>query len=641
MDFFAAQAAAKRRTAVLVLWFAAAWLGTIALVYVGLRLLLSSGALGEEGRLLAFGPALLAWTAAGVTAVTASGSAFHAVRLARDGPHAVARMVGGTPVDRGTRDPAERRLVNVVEEMAIASGLPVPSVYVLAREDGINAFAAGFTPDRAVVAMTRGAIERLTRDELQGVVAHELSHVLNADSRLNLRLVALIGGITVLALVGRSLLRGLRGGRSSRGGRGRALVFATGLCVWLAGAVGAFFARVIRAAVSRQREFLADAAAAQFTRNPDALAAALAKIEAQGSAISSPLAPEASHFFFANGLRAGWLATHPPIRERIERLSPQALARAMRAPAIGTSPPVPSGAAASAGEIRIVASELAGAAAARTISATAGRPDARHVAHAAELLARLPPDVTAAARAPATARALACALLADADPAVREVQLAQVADPVVRGEAGRLAEALAGASREDRMAALDLALPALDALSREDAAALVRDAGALAAADGRTTVFEWAVQRVVRRRLAPVLGERRTRASSARARSVDDVRVEAHEVLSVLAWLGTRDESGAQRALDAGVRALGIAGAWRPLPRDRVRAATLEAALERLDGAAPATKSRLLAACAATALADRRVITAEGEVVRAIAASLGVPVPPLIPDEPGPAAEIA
>ncbi len=541
MDFFAAQAAARRRTAVLVVWFALAWAGTIALVWAGLGLLLGSGAAGAEGRLLAFTPGFLAAVAAGVTLVTAAGSAFHAARLARDGPHAVAAMVGGVAVDRATADPAERRLVNVVEEMAIASGLPVPAIYVLPDEPGINAFAAGFTPERAVVAVTRGAADALTRDELQGVVAHEFSHLLNADARLNLRLVALIGGITVLALIGRILVRDVAGsgGRRSRGGgRVRLFAFLAGACLWIAGSVGAFFGRVIRAAVSRQREFLADAAAVQLTRNPDGLAGALAKIGAQGSAVASAGAPEVSHLFFANGLGSRWLATHPPIDERIRRIAPRLLGGATRAAAAGALADAAREKPAARVENPMLAAASAGLAAARTLAATAGRPDARHVGYAAELLARLPPDVAVAARAVKGARALVTALLADADPTAREVQLGHLPDGAVRAEVARLAAALAWASREDRTAILDLALPALDGLSREEAAALLRDLAALAAADGRTTVFEWAVQRIVQRRVAPRLGA--ARPPALRARTVEDVQVEALELLSVLAWLGAR-----------------------------------------------------------------------------------------------------
>jgi Zn-dependent protease with chaperone function len=617
VDFFAAQAAARRRTWILVVWFALAWLGTVALVSVGLGLALESGLLGPAPG-VAFAPPFLAGVAALVTLVTAAGSAWHGLRLSRDGGHAVARMVGGVEVDRSTTDPAERRLLNVVEEMAIASGMPVPAVFVLPGESGINAFAAGFTPDRAVVAVTRGAVDALTRDELQGVVAHEFSHLLNADARLNLRLIALVGGITVLALLGRIIARDLGGwGRGAPGRRrGAAGAWLVGLCLWLAGSVGAFFGRVIRAAVSREREFLADAAAVQFTRNPDGLAGALARIAAQGSAIESANGPEVSHLFFASGLRSSWLATHPPVEERIRRIAPHGVARPRPASAAGATAP-------GAGPPPPPVAAAAGVA----LLASAGRPGPRQVAYAADLLARLPPEVAAAARSPASARALACALLAGADPGGAEAGLGRVDDPVARAEAARLAAALAGASREDRMAILDLALPALDGLSRGDAAALVSELAAIAAADGRTTVFEWAVQRIVHRRVAPALGEPRRAAAGARA--AGDVQVEALELLSVLAWIGARDEAGAQASLDAGTAALGVAGRWRPLPRDRVRAARLDAALARLDGASPALKARLLAACAACVLADGRVAPAEAEVLRAVAASLGVPLPPL------------
>src|SRR5512133_3212177 len=211
MDFFAAQAAAKQRTWLLVVWLALAWVGTIALAWAALAMLLWSGLLGVDGAALVGAPGFLPAVAAGVTLVTAGGSAWHGLRLARDGPLAIVEMVGGVAVDRASQDPGERRLANVGEEMAIAAGLPVPALYVLPGEDGINAFAAGFTPDRSVVAVTRGALDALSRDELQGVVAHEFSHLLNADAKLNLRLVALIGGLTVLALVGRTLVRGVSG----------------------------------------------------------------------------------------------------------------------------------------------------------------------------------------------------------------------------------------------------------------------------------------------------------------------------------------------------------------------------------------------------------------------------------------------
>jgi Zn-dependent protease with chaperone function len=615
MDFFAAQEAARRRTALLVLWFALALLGTFAVIWAGLGAILGLSS-SPAARRLAFGPELGLAAGGLVAAVTAVGASFHAARLARGGGVAVAQMLGGVAVDRSSEDPAEKRLVNVVEEMAIAAGLPVPALFVLPAEQGINAFAAGFAPDRSVVAVTRGALDALSRDELQGVVAHELSHVLNGDARLNLRLLALVGGITVLASVGRLLARASGGGRSrwrSRRGGGGGLVVLAGLCVWAAGAVGAFFGRVIRAAVSRQREYLADAAAVQFTRNPDGLAGALAKIQAQGSAIGSAYAPEAAHLFFANGLATRWLATHPPLEERIRRLAPLGPARAARPPGAAPDAPRPPQAALPATAAGLVAS--------------AGRPGPDHVAHAARMLAALPAEVVAAAREPASAAALLRALLADPAPAIRAVQLRALADGAARGEVERLEAALRPVDRGQRMAAVDLALPALDALSPGAAAALAAELGALARADGRTTLFEWAVLRIATRRLA-----RRSGRPSARvtAHALEDVQVDALDLLSALAWAGSAEAAGAQAALEAALAALGASG-WRVLPRDRIAGSRLEAALDRLEGASPPLKARLLSACAAAALADGRVRAAEGEIVRAVAASLGVPLPPLLP----------
>ncbi|WP_242342191.1 M48 family metallopeptidase [Anaeromyxobacter terrae] len=609
LDFFAAQAAARRRTAVLALLFALAWVGTIAVVY-GLATLALGLHPGLGLGLVRAGADRtrdLLGVAGIVSLVTAGGALVHGVRLASGGGASVAELLGGTRVDAGTADPAERQLLNVVEEMAIAAGVPVPTVYVLAREEGINAFAAGFAPDRAVVAVTRGAIEALTRDELQGVVAHELSHVVNSDTRLNLQLMALVGGLTWLALAGRFLVRigfGRDDGRVRL--RARRSVVGLGLlgvAVWAAGSVGAFFGLLIRLAVSRTREHLADAEAVQFTRNPDGLAGALAKIARQGSVLHSPAAPEAAHLFFADGLASRLLATHPPIEERIRRIAPHLAARLLAA-----LPPVPP-----AEEERLAAAFA---------PSTAGVTLAPQVVRARALLAGIPPALAVAAQAPASAGALARALLVDRDDTARAGQLASVQEAALRAEVGRLGAAISGVDRAGRMALLDLAAPALTRLAPADGEALVRDLRALAAADGRTSVFEWAVQRIVARRVVP-----RAPRSGGRARSVEDVQVECLEVLSLLAWLGSSEGPSAQAALDAGVSALGASGPWRILPRGRVGAARLEAALTAIDAAAPRVKERVLAACEACAGADGRVIPEEGEVLRAIAASLGVPAP--------------
>jgi Zn-dependent protease with chaperone function len=309
-DFFQQQDSARRRTFRLVAYFLLAILCLIALVY-GL-LLAAFGLAGEGGPLPWWRPELLLLAGVGVGLVVGGSSAFKVAQFASGG-QAVALMVGGREVLRTTRDAHERRLLNVVEEMAIAAGVPVPPVYVL-EEPGINAFAAGYAPGDAVVAVSQGCLKYLTRDELQGVVAHEFSHILNGDMRLNIRLIGLIFGIMALTVVGRILMIQTAGERASGrrdSGAGRVIL---GLGLFVLGLVGAFFGRLIQAAVSRQREYLADASAVQFTRNPDGITGALKKIGGlqEGSRINAPAAEEVAHMFFAS--RSGSPRTRWPAR---------------------------------------------------------------------------------------------------------------------------------------------------------------------------------------------------------------------------------------------------------------------------------------------------------------------------------------
>src|SRR5688572_11137688 len=313
MDFFQAQDAARTRTHTLVLLLLAAVIAIIAAVYVVVHLaFLPPGSPVNTKFLL--------MVAGGTTTLVALGSITRTMQL-RQGGSRVAELLGGRRVDSNTADELERRYVNVVEEMALASGTPVPAMYVLPREAGINAFAAGYALDDAAVAVTRGTLESLDRDELQGVIAHEFSHILNGDMRLNIRLMGLLYGILLLAVVGRGLLHGAGRGRSRKGGGQIAIV---GLGLVAVGYIGVFFGKLIQAAVSRQREYFADAAAVQFTRNPGGIAGALKKIGATlGSRIVNHHAQEVSHLFFATGLKQSAIslfATHPPLADRIQRI---------------------------------------------------------------------------------------------------------------------------------------------------------------------------------------------------------------------------------------------------------------------------------------------------------------------------------
>ena len=338
MDFFERQQQAKKKTGYLVFLF-----GVAVLLISLLNHLLVATVLGASGATegdMEFGtsaytdPELAGLVFMGTFVVIGIAGLFRRMQLSGGGS-SVAAMMGGRLVNIATTDPDERKLMNVVEEMAIAAGVPVPEVYVMDGEAGINAFAAGYTLDDAVIGVTDGCMRRLSRDELQGVIAHEFSHILNQDMKLNLRLVAVIYGLIALAVIGRVLLQiGFYSshGRSRRssengGGGGALAIGVVGLGLMATSGLGILMGNLIKSAVSRQREYLADSSAVQYTRNPEGLAGALKKIGAMatGSRLLTPHAEEASHMFFGNGMRESWFsftATHPPLLDRILLLEP-------------------------------------------------------------------------------------------------------------------------------------------------------------------------------------------------------------------------------------------------------------------------------------------------------------------------------
>jgi Zn-dependent protease with chaperone function len=560
----------------------------------------------------------------------------------------VAEQLGGRLISPDTTDLSERTLMNVVEEMAIASGTPVPPVYLLEHEDGINAFAAGFTPSEAVIGVTRGAAERLSRDELQGVIAHEFSHILNGDMRLNIRLIGLLHGILLIGMIGYFILRmtafsGGRGRRSSRDSGNPLPLLAIGAGLAVVGFFGTFFGNLIKAAVSRQREFLADAAAVQFTRHPAGIAGALKKIggASAGSSIRSPNAPEASHMFFGratSGLSA-LFSTHPPLPTRIRRIEPgwdgefleSAPAPAATAPAPPPRPqggrgfPFPGGgAAATAG--------LAGA------MAHIGEPSTDHIDYAARLIQNLPAAITMAAHEPYGARAVVYALLLDRDAELRREQLRQLeaaADPGVFEETLRLVPAIVGLAQAARLPVVEIAIPALRTLARDEYLRFKRNVAMLIAADARMELFEWALQRVLLHGLDEHHGE--ASRPGAGSRALATLQLPCEVLFSALARAGHPDERGAEAAFEHAWRVLELPGT-RLLEGEEAGFDALDRALEDLAEAAPKAKRRILEAAAACIAADRQVTVAEGELLRAIAASLGVPMPPIIRSGRGSAA---
>jgi Zn-dependent protease with chaperone function len=333
MDFFQRQENARRRTRWLIAYFVGAIFALACTFYIISLPYYFHGNPEAEGSF--WHPELFQWVVGVSLVFIATGSLTKIVKL-RKGGKAIALALGGRELTGTATDPDERELQNIVEEMSIASGVPMPAVYVLDHEPGINAFAAGFRAECAVIGVTKGAMRFLTREELQGVIAHEFSHIVNGDMRLNMRLVGWLHGILLIALIGQGLLKGARacipwGSKENdlkKAGVGLFFIGSfVGVIIYGLGSAGVFFGHLIKSAVARQREFLADAAAVQFTRNPIGLASALKKIGglAHGSRIRSPIAEEASHMFFGNGLRSSWFgffATHPSLKKRIKLLDP-------------------------------------------------------------------------------------------------------------------------------------------------------------------------------------------------------------------------------------------------------------------------------------------------------------------------------
>jgi Zn-dependent protease with chaperone function len=638
MDFFERQQNARRHTTLLEIYFLLAVLGTIVAVYFAALIFVTfQTSRRGHAQLALWNPMLLVTAAAGTLAVIAGGSLYKISQLARGGG-AVAEMLGGRPIAANTTDLDEQKLLHVVEEMAIASGTPLPGVYVLPRELGINAFAAGHSANDMVICATHGCLKWLTRDELQGVIGHEFSHILNGDMRLNLRLMGIVFGILCLTLVGRVLLK--------TRGRRNALPLA-GLFLLVIGSIGVFFAKLIKSAVSRQRELLADAASVQFTRNPLALAGALKKVGGCGSCIDDPNAEDASHFFFANGLRESFsrfFSTHPPIEDRIRELDPAwdgkftsippgAAQRAapLRQTEIASSPPPPLWATVLAAPILASAAGASpGALLSGGFLAGVGAPTDRHLEYAADLKSKLPETLLTAARDPLGAVALVYALLLSQDDAVRSRQLQQLqSDPAISQETTRLLASVQALESRAKLPLVTISITALRHLSPAQYETFSNTIEALIDSDGQIDLFEYVLQKTVHRRLEPNF--KPIRKPLVQYYVLKPVVTDCAVLLSALARVGQTDPAQMQRAFDQGAQQLRTTEPdLRLLQPAESDLAKVDGALERLNQTAPFLKKLVLQACAETVAADGVILEQEAELLRAIADSLDCPVPPYL-----------
>ncbi|NIP14276.1 MAG: M48 family metalloprotease, partial [Pseudomonadales bacterium] len=526
----------------------------------------------------------------------------------RDGGKTIAEALGGRRINSNTTDPAERRLLNVVEEMAIASGTAVPPVYLI-PEHSINAFAAGFTPDDAVIGINQGTLDQLNRDELQGVVGHEFSHILNGDSRINLRLIAMLHGILFIGMIGYGILRGMaHGGNRRSGGNAAVPVMALGLGLLIIGYSGTFFGNLIKAAVSRQREYLADAAAVQFTRNPSGLANALKRIGGLpvGSTMSGPSAREISHMFFGQCSQpffSGLMSTHPPLEDRIRAIEPRWDGRLLERGQPSPSRPGAAGFAAPGTAGTGSREGIAVTVPAEGIADEVGRLDQRSLDSAVGIITSIDPKLREAAHDPWSGRGLIYATLTHVNGYARDRQLAyleQNAEPGVPEHVFRLVPAVRLLDEPRKLALVEMAVPALKELSDPQFRRFIDNVVAMIKLDRQIDLFEWVMHRLLIKELRPHFdGPERIRA---RYRSIDQVADAALTVLSALARSGHEDARGQADALASGAELLDIAP--RMDANDDPNFVRLGQALWQLRHLKPLVKPRVLKACAAVALAD-------------------------------------
>jgi Zn-dependent protease with chaperone function len=641
MNFFASQDKAKRNTTKLVVLFALAVLSLIGVTNLLVMLALGFASTGSTS-MAGTGSLEFSWevffsVGVFVTGVILLGSLYKMAALSGGGAR-VAEMMNARLIVPGSGDLNEQRVLNVVEEMAIASGTPVPPVYLM-EEAGINAFAAGYTPSDAVIAVTRGTINTLTRDQLQGVIGHEFSHILHGDMRINIRLIGVLHGIMVLGLIGYHLMRSSMYSRRSKNGGGLVML---GLGLTIVGFMGTFFGNLIKAAVSRQREFLADASAVQYTRNPEGIAGALMQIarHSKHSYLANPSSAEISHALFEEGSHSalsGLYATHPPLEQRIAAILPgwdgsyDLVDRPSREH-VRQSADAGARTTTQRERAETLLKTTTGVLMANAMIDQVGNPEIRHLQHADALLRDLPRALHEAAQSPASARALIYLLVLDSEATLRQRQLfflQDFADRGVFGEVQRLEPLALAITPEQRLPLITIALSGLRQLSQPQYLLFKDNFGKLIGLDKKISLFEWALQKIVFQHLEAIFGKKSVRTLG--NRDLNQVAKSARLLVSLLAHSNPQRGITAAAAYERGAELLGLHD--KLLPLEDINFDRLNVAVDELVTLKPLQKPALLKACAACIFADSEIAAIEAELLRAIAAALDCPMPPLVVQE--------
>ncbi len=658
MNFFQHQDLARRQS----FWLIVLFLMAVCVIVSAVNLVAAFSVIYAGGQFFGVEANSLAELSAGfywgVTLTTLSmifGSTLWKLSQISKGGKVVAEMLGGERIDLATAEPAKRRLINVVEEMAIASGTPVPALYLIDSQ-GVNAFAAGFTPGQAVIGVTRGCIDLLSRDELQGVIAHEFSHILNGDMRLNMRLVGVLHGILVIGLLGQALMRGTfqrtryryrhldSDPARRRGGGGAPQTFLAGLALMSVGYIGLMLGNLIKAALSRQREYLADASSVQFTRNPEGIANALRKIRlhVSGALVATPNSEQMSHLFFGEAVSTGLMnlfSTHPPLDERIRRIKPNFRIDHDPLPGVGVehlegADPIP-------GFSQFVEEPVAAAVAgfsgspeadvsamtAEQVVALVGAPQAKHLDRARLLKEAIPQKFSRQVHRRPGARALLIALMLDLDDESRRLQLGKLEvdlDTDLIGLVRRSYRQLSQLPDELRLPLLDIALAVYataDKASIREQLTLMRR---VALSSAELSLGQFALFAIARAQLL----DQKKPGKAASYRRIDPVMADVRLVIGLLARVGHDDEVMARAAYSAAMNSFKTPSLELP-DGQSTSVGQLEKSMRRLCGLALMPKMKLISALAVTVLHDHQVRVEELELLRAICEILDCPLPPL------------
>ena len=646
MNFFQQQEHARAKTRWLIFIYALA-VAAIVIALDAIFLLVKSLTVSEYSQPLSVPTDIRSWIEAnagslimfslGIIAFIGLASLYRVMTL-RGGGSKVAVALGGTHVEASHPDRRVRRLVNIVEEMAIASGLPVPEVYVLEQESGINAFAAGHQPEDAAVAVTRGALNTFSRDELQGVLGHEFSHILNGDMRMNMRLLGPLFGIMLIGLMGGILLRSsahTRGRSSRESAGGIMVVMILGLGLTVIGYIGQLAGRLIKAAISRQREYLADASAIQFTRNREGIGNALKKIAAwqHGSVLADSGTEEVSHMLFANGLQrqfSGLLATHPPILERIQRLGMkfdnQDLAKlAVEIEQLNGS----------FGRNEAYDKSVEDQVTFSAVDSVSGFAsiyengfDDESLQSARSVLNIIPPRIRTEAESGQKVREVVLALLLNDDAEIKELQLSIIRAAGAGVDFQRIIEVrqqLDGLPQNLRLPILDLGFPTIRHLTWQQRLDFYNLVEQLIPLDGQISSFEYMLSRL----LLQMLQESRFPDSSSGKKLLKLSRLQFHlrTLFSVVAVFGHDNDRQVKRAYNAGMGSLLGSQQWPEyyLPADWTT--HFDTALAAIDRARPLIKEEIINSLIVTIGFDNDYRIEEYEMLRVIAALLHCPLP--------------